>query len=230
MTNINKKLMIGLAAGALAVAMPLSASAQSLGIGSTDSGGVGASVGGNGSGGLGASVGLGGAGSVDASVGGTGTGGLGADAGANVGGTGGVDAGATASIGGSDGTSADVDASVGGTGGTGNTNLGASLRTSGPTDLDANVDANVGDLNADADVNIGDDTGIAAALGFTSDDDAAEPGTPGIDPGITSSVSNMSAEELAAYKKKCIDVLRSPASFESDLVDLCKLVREAAAR
>ena len=191
---------------------------------------MGVSVGRSDSGGLGASVGLGGAGSVDASVGGNRTGGLGADVGANLGGSGGVDAGTTASIGGSDGTSADVDVSIGRTGRTGNTNLGVSLRASGPTDLDANVDANVGDLNADADVNVGDDTGIAAALGFSGNDDATEPGTPGSAPGITRSVNNMSAEKIAAYKKKCIDVLRAPARFDRDLVDLCKLVREAAAR
>lgn len=232
MTTISKRLAIGLSAGALALALPLSSHAQDGGIG-VSVGGISAGIGGNGRGGLGVGASVGGVGGVGASVGGTGgntgsRGGLNADVDAGLGGANGINGDVSASIGGSGGTSADADVSAGGNRGA---NLGASLRISGPTDLDATVGANLGDLNADVDANAGDGIGLAAALGFTgNDDDATDPGTPGIDPDPVGSVSGMSDEKLAAYKKKCIDILRSPARYESDLVDLCKLVREAAAR
>ncbi|OCW55829.1 hypothetical protein [Hoeflea olei] len=188
MKDFRTKIVIGLAAGAFAFAVPLATHAQQAG---------GVSVGGNGTGGLGVSADVGG---VDAS----------------------------ASIGG--GSVADVDASVGGADGA---NASASVGANG--EPAANVDANIGAVTGDVDINAGNEPGIAAALGFTGDDDtagAATPGTgtPGIDPGMTGAISSMSDAEVAAYKKKCVNILRAPASFDSDLVDLCRLVREAAAR
>ena len=199
MKTFHKRLALGLATGALVLALPFAANAQS--IGGNDNGGLGASVGG-----------------VSAGIGGNGNGGLGVSA--NVGNA----VGADVSVGGSESV-ADVDANVGGTGGV---NADATVSANNGVNADANV--GVGNLNAEVDANVGDDTGIAAALGFTNNDDDDTTPPSGIDPETTAAIGNLSDAELAAYKKKCIDVLRSPQRFESDLVDLCKLVREAASR
>ena len=228
MKNFRNKMVIGLAAGAFALALPLAAQAQQAG--GVSVGGV--SVGGNGSGGLGVSADVGGVG-ASASIGGDSA----ADVDASVGGANGANA--SASVGG--GSTADVDAGIGGAGGA---NASASVGAGGAPG--ASVDANVGNVTGDVDVTTGSNTGIAAALGFTSDEDdsaapatpgtgtpgTAAPGTatPGLDPSMTSAIGELSDAELAAYKKKCVTILRSPAGFESDLVDLCKLVREAASR
>ncbi|TDH38901.1 hypothetical protein E2A64_07350 [Pseudohoeflea suaedae] len=171
------------------------------------------SIGGNNNGGIGVSVG-----GVSAGIGGNGSGGIGA--GASVGGA----ASASASVGGSDSV-ADVDANVGGAGG-----VNADATVDANNGVNADVDVGVGNLNAEADASVGQNTGIAAALGFTSNDNDDTTPPSGIDPDATAAIGKLSDAQLADYKRKCIDVLRSPQRFERDLVDLCKLVRVAASR
>ena len=51
------------------------------------------------------------------------------------------------------------------------------------------------------------------------------PGGPGINPGV---IGGMSQAQVAAYVKRCKMVLSNPMAFESDLRELCKLLRTAS--
>lgn len=208
-TTLVKALAGGVVLAALslpATALEIGSRSGGLGV-SVDSNGIGATVGG--SGGVNADVGLGSGGSkglagadVSASVGGSR--GINADVGANVGSSKGlVDARGNATVGGSSGLNANLGANVGGNG---------SL---------AKVSTNVGlggNRLLDLGVNVGG-PGIAGPGG------PGGPGVPGVNPGV---IKGMSAGQIAAYVKRCKMVLSNPMAFESDLRELCKLLRTAS--
>jgi hypothetical protein len=54
------------------------------------------------------------------------------------------------------------------------------------------------------------------------------PGGPVVNPGIPGVVANMDTNELATYRKRCIQVLRDPINFDRDIIALCKLVQTAS--
>ncbi|WP_406871358.1 hypothetical protein WHT83_12690 [Aminobacter sp. P9b] len=208
--------MKALAGGVVLAALSLPATAleigsRSGGLGvSVDSKGIGATVGG--SGGVNADVGLGSGGSkglagadVSASVGGSR--GINANVGANVGGNKGlVDAKANATVGGSSGLNANLGANVGGSG---------SL---------AKVSTNVG-LGGNTLLDLGVNVGGPGIAGPSGPGGPGGPGVPGVNPGV---VNGMSAGQIAAYVKRCKMVLSNPMAFESDLRELCKLLRTAS--
>jgi hypothetical protein len=79
-------------------------------------------------------------------------------------------------------------------------------------------------------VGIGDgiNAGVGVGIGTpTSPVDPNNPNNPNV-PGLPTVVANMSPAELAATKKRCLQVRSNSSSFESDLVALCKLVQTAS--
>ncbi|MEQ9245146.1 MAG: hypothetical protein RLO21_04090, partial [Nitratireductor sp.] len=44
------------------------------------------------------------------------------------------------------------------------------------------------------------------------------------------SLSGLSDQQLAVYRKRCVNILRDPNAWDYDLVQLCKFLRQAAAR
>jgi len=47
--------------------------------------------------------------------------------------------------------------------------------------------------------------------------------------GANQIVANMSDREVVTYKKRCVNVLRSPQRYESDIVSLCRLLKRQKA-
>ena len=43
-------------------------------------------------------------------------------------------------------------------------------------------------------------------------------------------VSGLSNQQIAVYRKRCISILRDPNAWDYDLVQMCKALRQAAAR
>lgn len=137
-------------------------------------------------------------------------GGLGVGVGASVGGSGGVNAGVGASVGGSGGVNAGLGASVGGSGGV---NAGATASVGGSNGVNAGVGANVG-------------------LGLGIGGDTSDPGNPSnlskpgnlTKLGLSGAVASMSGNQLARMKKRCVDVLSSEGSYDSDLRALCLMI------
>jgi hypothetical protein len=134
--------------------------------------------------------------------------------GASVGGGGGVNAGAGASTGGSGGVNGGLGAPVGGSGGA---NAGAGASLGGSDGVTAGVGANVGDgTNANVDAAVGNDAtpGTPGTLGTL--------GTPGAKP--PAGLAQMSGTQLARMKKRCVDVLSSEGTYDSDLKALCLMI------
>ncbi len=213
MNKVQNGILAGVASGVIALAMITPSQAIDVSVGGisasvdTDNG-LGASVGvdqGGTSAGVGASVGGGSVAGVDAnaSVGGAAS----VSSSTSVGGSGGVvDSGTTASLGGTGGVNAGVDANIGGGGG-----------------------------------GIGVGVGVGIGPGGTGTPGTGTPraGRPGsTNTGIFSSgnnigqraLSGMSNQQIAVYRKRCVSILRDPNAWDYALVQMCKALRQAAAR
>jgi hypothetical protein len=212
--KMQKFMTVLLVSAAFATPLPFQAFAQDIGV---SVGGISAGVDVNTSNGLGvgADVSAGGSNGVnasaDANVGGGSV--AGADVNASVGGSNGVNAGANANVGGGNGIDAGATASIGGSGG---------------------VNANVG-VGAGGGRGVGVDANIGIGGGTTG----TNPGTPGtgtnpsnlpgsLTPGQMQTLRNMSQDERRQLMVRCATI--NAASYDAALVNLCRLLRQTAAR
>jgi hypothetical protein len=139
-----------------------------------------------------------------------------------------------ATVGGSGGVNADISTGANGSSGLGN--VGGGVTVGGSNGLTANLGANPtgtsgvasiglgGNTIADLGINI-DTSSILAPGGPAAPGGPGGPGGPGINPGV---IGGMSQAQVAAYVKSCKMVLSNPIAFESDLRELCKLLRTAS--
>ncbi|TPP11142.1 hypothetical protein [Rhizobium glycinendophyticum] len=125
-----------------------------------------------------------------------------ADADASVGGTRGINTGVN--VGTHDGLTADIDASVGGSGG-----------------LNASVGATLGGSSTGADI----DLGIG---GNTPGTDPGAPGGGGLTGPQRQAFQNMSRDDRRKLLVRCDSI--TGASYDAQLVELCRLLRLSAAR
>ncbi len=77
--------------------------------------------------------------------------------------------------------------------------------------------------------NVGDGTGLGVGVGtpgtlstLGTPGTTATPGTLGAKP--TAAVAQLSGNQLARMKKRCVDVLSNEGSYDSDLRALCLMV------
>ncbi len=224
MSRKYRTVLANLACGVVVLSMSMPAAAIDLGgvsIGGNDRGGVSASVGG-----VSASVGTSNGVSADVNAG---LGSTSANVGASVGGGSVAGINADANVGGAVGARSNT--TVGGGGGSlFGSNTTASI--GGDSGLNAGVNANVG--------NGGLGTRLRLRLGADDSPGAGGPGVGGPGNGGGGiggggslghrAISGMSDQQIAIYRKRCVNILRNPNAWEYDLVQLCKLLRQAAAR
>ncbi|MCR4267788.1 hypothetical protein [Nitratireductor sp. ZSWI3] len=220
---MRSKIFAGMACGAFALFVAAPAAAFDLGgvsVGGNDSGGLSASVGG-----ISASVGTNDGVSADVNAD---FGGANANVGASaLSGSSLANVDANASVGGSNGLNASSSTTVGGGGNLIDSDTTASLGGSGG--LNASVGATVGSggVNANVDLGVG---------GSTTSPGTGNPGT-GNGRGIFGggknglrAASSLSNQQIAVFRKRCVSILRDPNAWDYDLVQMCKALRQAAAR
>ena len=189
----------------------------------------------NNNGGKGVGASIGGANGVNAAVGVNSSNGVGANANVGIGGSNGVNGNGSVQIGGSQSTNANGSVSIGGSNGV-NGDVDATIGGGG---VGADVDVSVGGIGSDVDVGIGNVPGTGSDDDDDDTDTANNP--PGVDnppggsivtdnPGIANMLASMSDNERRILKKKCADVLRSPASYTRDQVTVCRVLAQLAAR
>jgi hypothetical protein len=205
----------------------------------------------NNNGGRGIGVSIGGANGINAGAGVSRSNGLGANVNASIGGAGGLNAKGNAQIGGSKAVSSNVSLGIGGANGVngnGSAQIGGSSAVSssvslgigGASGIDADVDALIGSSGIDADVDVGIGDGIDVGIGgganlppqnnAPGDDDNVPPDGSISNSGIAASIESMSDAERRLLKKRCKDVLQSPASYTRDQVTVCRVLAQLAAR
>lgn len=155
--------------------------------------------------------------------------GLGASVGVD---QGGASAGVGASVGGGSVAGVDANASVGGA-----ANVSSSTSVSGSGGVvDSGTTASLGGGGG-----IGVGVGVGVGTGGTGTPGTGTPraGRPGsTNTGIFSSgnnigqraLSGMSNQQIAVYRKRCVSILRDPNAWDYALVQMCKALRQAAAR
>ncbi|EKF20320.1 hypothetical protein [Nitratireductor pacificus] len=234
MTGYRNRLLAGLAGSILALSLAAPAAAIDLG---------GISVGDNGGGGLSvdlgaASVSVGTSNGVSANVGAD-LGGATANVGASALSSNSIaDVNADATVGGSNGITASSSTTVGSGGNLVDSNTTASV--GGNRGLTAGVGATVGSGGINTNINLG-----LGRPNATTPPGTTPPGTtpPGSNPGgiigdiigggrnnAARAVSGLSNRQLAVYRKRCVSILRDPNAWDYDLVQMCRALRQAAAR
>jgi hypothetical protein len=138
-----------------------------------------------------------------------------------------------ATVGGSGGINADISTGANGTSGLGNAS--GNVTVGGSNGLTANLGANPTGTSGLANIGLGGNTVADVGLNINTSSilTPGGPGAPGgpgnpgvaINPGV---ISSMSASQIATYAKRCKMVLSNPMGFESDLRELCKLLRTAS--
>jgi hypothetical protein len=128
-----------------------------------------------------------------------------------------------------------IEASVGTSGGgvgasvsAGGVSAGASV---GGTGVNASVSA--AGTSASVGASVGPSTNVGVSVG-TTPSKPSTPTTPTANAGpkrngvVPKSLAGMSRKEIAAYKKRCVDVLAHPSRYDRSLRQLCQLIRTAS--